>query len=273
MRGKLVGRALTVLGFAGQASVSLAGVDPWADRVVSFDPGLDGLAAYRDESSVLGAPERFTGEGVYPSAVTMFNPAFGTDELVSIGAGGELTVEFDPPVRDDPAHPFGVDLIVFGNSFFIDVDFPNGQIGDPVGVFSADAMRVLVSADGEEFVPLGVMGDTLFPVQGYLDVPPQSGAPGSVPTNFLRPIDPALRLDDFAGLSYAEALALYGGSGGGAPIDIRPSGLFEVRFVRIEAVSAGFPVEIDALAAVPEPTALMLAASVLLAGSAFRRKR
>lgn len=257
---------------AGAAS---AGVDPWADRVVSFDGGSNPIAAYANPNATLGPPERFTGEGVFDSAVTMFNPAFGPDELFSIGDGGHLVVEFDEPVTNGASHLFGVDLIVFTNSFFVDMDYPNGQIGDPALTFAQDALRLSVSENGVDFVLLGEFGQEQFPTQGYLDVPALAFVPGDSPTDFTRPVNPALSLSDFAGLSYAEALALYDGSGGGLPIDIGPSGLSSVRYVRVEAgpdAASGATVEIDGFAAVPEPGSLALLSAAVLLSGAVRRK-
>jgi hypothetical protein len=122
-------------------------------------------------------------------------------------------------------------------------------------------MRVAVSADGDYFVDLGEFTEGLFPTQGYLDSGPYDDQPGLVPSDFTRPVNPALRPADFAGLSLAEALALYDGSGGGTPIDIAAANLDLVRFVRISVPDDGNPetflnVEVDALARVPEPAGM-----------------
>ena len=120
-----------------------AGDDPFADEWVSYDQGANASAGYTDPATTLGSPERFTGEGVFPSVVSAFNPPFGTDELVSIGAGGHLVVRFDTPVTDDPANPFGIDLLIFGNAGFLDA----GGVAGP-GLFGADGGLIEVSADG-----------------------------------------------------------------------------------------------------------------------------
>jgi len=242
------------------------GADPWADAVVSYDPGSGAAEGYTDPAVVLGTPERYTGEGVWPGVVSMFNPAWGADEIVSIGDGGQLTVRFDEPITDDPSHLYGVDLIIFGNAGFIDVAYPNGQIGDPAGMFGADPAVIEVSADGVTFFEIpDVFADALFPTQGYLDSGPYDASPGSEPADFLRPMNPSLSLSDFDGLSYAEALALYDGSGGGAPVDLawavdsegQPAGLTQAWYVRIR-YSGPANAEIDAFAVVPEPGVLVL---------------
>ena len=78
--------------------------NPFADTVVSYDAGSGGADGYTDPTAALGEPTRFTGEGVWPSVVSQFNPPFMPSELVSIGIGGELVLSFDEPVVDDPAH-------------------------------------------------------------------------------------------------------------------------------------------------------------------------
>lgn len=233
--------------------------NPWADEVIQYLPGAGANPAYGNPATVLGAPTRVTGEQFgFPGAVTMFNPAFGTNEILSIGTGGFVEVRFDEPITNDAGNLFGIDLIVFGNEGFIDDSFPAGQQGDPAGVFSNDLMDVEVSADGSTWVPVGAFQEGFFPTQAYLDVPPQSPGGGLVKSTFTRPMDPSLTLSDFDGLSYAQSLALYDGSGGGTPIDIAATGLSAVSFVRISNTS-GSPIELDSIAAVPEPaTGLVL---------------
>jgi len=242
-----------------------AAADPWADTVIGYDYDGDGNPAddgttYNDPSVALGEPARMTGIGTaWPSVVSIFSGPWQDSQVVSVAAGGYLTVGFDEPVIDDPAHPYGVDLIVFGNAAFVDSDWPNGRIGQPASLWAEPGL-IELSCDGVEwFLVPDVFADSLFPTQGYLDSGPYDSAAGSMPADFLKPVDPALSLSAFDGLTYAEALALYDGSGGGAPIDIAATGLSEVRYVRISVPDgAEHTVEIDALAAVPEPASLLL---------------
>lgn len=258
------GPARLVAGLLQFGIVAFCAVDaqaggPFASRWVSFHAGSTPTPGYASPSAAVGAPERFTGEGSpYPGVVSLFNPAWGADELISIGEGGHLTVEFATPIHDDAAHRFGVDLLIFGNGSLLDSAWPNGRIGDPATLFGVDAMQVAVSADGTHFVELGEFTEGMFPALGYLDSGPYDDRPGRVPSDFTRPVNPALTPANFAGLTFSEALALYDGSGGGTPIDIAGANLPEVRFVRISVPDDGNPetflnVEIDALARVPEP--------------------
>ena len=250
--------------------------NPWADRVVAYQPGATAAPGYNEPLTTLGSPERFTGElGGFPGVVSVFNSPWSTDELVSIGEGGMLTLAFDEPITNDPAHRFGVDFIIFGNAFFLDSDWPNGVIGDPAGLAAEGPMRISVSDNGTDYVSLGDVMEGLFPTQGYLDSGPYDVIRGNVPTDFTRPVDPALVLEDFAGLNFPQVLGLYQGSGGGIPIDIDPSGLAAVRFIRLEVFDDGNPnndisVEIDAISTVPEPASILM---LSMAALVLARKR
>ena len=250
------------------AATAYAG-NPWATQVIAFDAGVNPEPGYADPTVVLGEPERFTGEGVWPGAVTPFNPPWAADEIVSIGAQGSLTVRFEQPITNDPAHPFGVDLLIFGNGGFIDGAWPAGTVG---GLLEDGPFTVSFSADGAQFFPLsGEFMDAMFPMLGYADLSdPYATEPGLVPTDFTKPVDPTLTYEDIAGKSFSELLALYDGSGGGIPIDISSTGLSVVQFVRIDVPGNASSVEIDAFAVVPEPSAAMLFGLLIL--NALRRK-
>lgn len=225
---------------------ALAGESPFASDVVSYTVGTGAAAGFTNPAVALGSPERFTGEGFQPQCVTPFQPAFRPNEIVSLGVGGSLVLAFDHDVTDDPRNPFGIDLIVFGNSFFTDLSGGSGVVGG----LASDGGRVLVSADGAVWTEVpGVVGDGLFPTLGYLDVAPFATTPGVVESDFLRPVDPAMSMGDIVGLDYVTLLERYDGSGGGAGIDLAPLGLSSIRYVRIEGPSAaGFSPEIDAIA-------------------------
>lgn len=244
--------------------------DPWADQVVSYSPGSGFVPGFTNPAVVLGEPERFTGEGVFPSAVTPFNAPFLPSEIVSVGAGGHLIVRFDEPITNDPSHLYGVDLLIFGNGFFT---------GPPVsGVFEEGPFTVSVSADGTTFVTIsGQFFDALFPPLGYLDLTdPFQTTPGSVPSDFTRPVNPSLLADaglgSFFGKTFAEVVALYDGSGGGIPIDIAESGLSRVFFVRVDLAPGAGKAEFDSFAAVPEPGTGVCGLILLSFTAAFRRK-
>jgi hypothetical protein len=240
----------------------------FATKVISYDPGADPDPGYTDPTTALGEPTRVTGKlAGFPGPVTPFNPAFDTDELVSIGLGGHLTLAFDHPVLNDPANPYGVDLLVFGNTGFIDVDFPNGVVG---GLFGADGGSIELSADGRDWVTIDPLADGAFPTLGFLDLEgPFDPDPGRLLTDFTRPVDPGF---DYMGATWADILAAYGTSGGGVPIDIGAYALDEITYIRFtnltdDALSPDIDGVAD-VAPIPAPTTL-----TLLAMFAITRRR
>ncbi len=245
--------------------------DPWADSVVSYTQGSDPVSGFTDPLSTLGSPERFSGEDTpFPSVVSPFSPPFRPHEIVSVGAGGWLTVRFDEPIVDDVRNPFGVDLLIFANAGFIGA----GQVGAPPAMFGVGGTATIeVSADGLSWASLGDHALDLFPTLGYQDSGPFDGAPGSVRTDFTRPVDPSIGLADLAGLTLAQLVDLYDGSGGGIGFDLAPTGLSEITFVRV-ANHSGEAFEIDAFAdvSVPGPGGVTLLASVGVCSSRRRRR-
>jgi hypothetical protein len=186
---------------------------------------------------------------VYPSVVTPFNPAFMPGEIVAIGAGGSLTLRFDEPVTDDGANPHGLDVIVFGNTFFADRTYPSGVVDGVFGPF-ADSV-VEVSADGIDWRTLtGGSLNGFFPTLGYSDLAdPYALAAGAIESDFTRPVNPAF---DPMGLSFSQVVAAYAGSGGGTGLDIASSGLAAVSFIRISVTSGELLIDgVSDVAAVP----------------------
>jgi len=259
--------AIAVLAPASVPRLAHATSNPWADQVISFTAGVGASPGFSNPAVTLGSPERFTGEGVFPGAVTPFNSAFGTDEIFSIGRGGSLVVRFDEPIINDPANPFGIDLLIFGNSFFFD---PNTF--EPIATtIASDGGTIEVSADGVDWRTIpNLAADGLFPTLGYSDLTnPFQSTPGNVFTNFTRPVDPSIA---WQGMDLAQLTALYNGSGGGAGVDIGLVGLTQVSFVRISLAStATGNIEIDGFSdVVPAPGSLALLG---VAGVAAHRRR
>ena len=132
----------------GGASAA-AGDDPFADAWILYEEGANAQTGYTSPETALGPPERFTGKCFqFPGVVSAFNPAFCPDEIVSIGAGGTLVLRFDTPVTNDEANPFGIDLLIFGNTFFEDASYPQGIVN---GVFGPEGGIVEVSPDGVDW--------------------------------------------------------------------------------------------------------------------------
>ena len=225
---------------------------PFAATVVSYVAGAGAANGFTNASVALGSPERFTGEGLIPQAVTPFQPAFRPNELVSLGVGGSLVVAFDHDVVDDPRNPFGIDLLVFGNAFFTDSSFGAGVVAG----LASEGGTIAVSADGVSWTTVPALeADGMFPTLGYLDVAPYATVAGTVLSDFTRPVDPAITMGELVGVGYRGLLDAYAGSGGGTGIDLGALGLKSIRYVRVNGPAAsGMSPEIDAFADVaPQP--------------------
>jgi hypothetical protein len=252
------------LALAGVFTATLAARAQFAGTAVSYTPGSGVASGYTDSTSALGAPSQFT-PGDYGGPVDPFNAAYLSSQIVGIGTGGSLTLQFNSPIQNNPNNPYGLDFIIFGHAGFniINGDYTGGGITD--GSFYAggdNGVTVSVSADGVTFYTLNPalapMVDGLFPTDG-------SGNP------FL-PVDPSLTANSFDGLDLSQIRSLYAGSAGGAGLDLswavdgsgHSVALSSVDYVRLD--NTGNTAYIDAVATVPEPTtsALAIAGASLL---------
>ncbi|MCI0533686.1 MAG: hypothetical protein L0Z50_00510 [Verrucomicrobiales bacterium] len=227
----------------------------FADAVVAYTPGVGVSTSYTNPVSALGQPSRIT-PGMFGGPVDPFNSAYLGSQLVSVGAGGSLTLEFNTPISNNPANPFGLDFIIFGNAGFTitNGNYSGGGITDgSMYGNNAGSTRVSVSADGVTFYALdpalAPTVDTLFPTDGA--------------GNFFQPMNPSLTSASFGGQGLAGIAARYAGSGGGAGYDLAwaqdtngtPMTLNSVRFVRVDVLSGKS--EVDGMAAV-SPSALTM---------------
>ncbi len=195
----------------GDAAGGEAAADPCADagpficRVVDFAPGEGAGFGQAELPDILYGPPHGAGT------------AQGSTDVLSLGAGGEITVELGAPITDGE----GPDLVVFENPFLAN--------GDPDKIF-AELGEVSVSDDGEAF--------SAFPCDPT-DYRHSTCAGWHVvyatPENGLDPGDPE--------------------AAGGDPFDLADLGLSRARFVRVRDLSestagetAGF--DLDAMAAV-----------------------
>lgn len=249
----------------------VAGASPYAVEVMSYDAGANPDGSIGDGSVALGEPERVTGDGTaFEGVVTPFNPAYLDEEVATVGAGGHLTVRFDHAVLDDALNPFGIDAIIFANEGFVDQDYPNGYTGDATlfrdsfGPAEA-AARIEISQDNMTWHLVTV---------SILDLYPVLGTPG---TDFTRPVDPSLTIDDFDDMHLPDIAAAYGGSGGGFGFDISSTGLGWFQYLRVsndDPTLAAF--EVDAfsdVSAVPAPSTLLAPLALSLVRRPRRRDR
>jgi hypothetical protein len=261
-------------------ALTATAADPWADHVVSYVQGTgvgnDFVTGnpVNNPLTALGEPTRFTSDPAnFGGPTTPFSSAYRDDEIVSIGAGGSLTLQFDEPVVDHPLNPFGVDLLVFGNAFY-SIDFGTSLA---TGAVDDDGGLIEVSANGVDFFPVTGSADGAFPTVGYLDVTePFPSVDGAVLSDFTKPVNPAA-LNSVAGMSTSQIIAAYDGSGGGLGVDISSTGLASISYIRFSNPLGSLKTpEIDAVAdvrAVPEPATIALLTLAATSIAALRRRQ
>lgn len=171
----------------------------YADAVMSYNSGAGFATGFTNASAALGAP-------ALGASVTPFAPPFSKSQIVSVGAGGEITLQMSTPIVNNPDDPYGVNFILFANQFFVE-----GSGGKASGLFDhAASIEVQVSQDDSTWYTLN---PALAPQPGTLYPTAGNGNP-------LLPVNPALTLSDFEGQNLAGIESLYDGSAGGTGYDL-----------------------------------------------------
>lgn len=241
-------------------SCGLAYAGSFATEVVDYTPGANANASYDDPTTALGEPTRITGSGEWLGDVSPFNPAYMTDQIVSIGASGSLDLKMGVRAHDNPLdNDWGIDLLIFTNSFYVMQG--DGTVGGLFGI----TPKVQVSQNGADWFEADVV--STFPTMGFSDTVESGG--GTDPTDFTWPVDPSFSP---VGKTLAELQEGYDGSGGGVGVDIASTGLEWVEYIRIYQDAADeSALAVDAVSVVPEPTTI---AMLLMAGTGLSlRKR
>jgi hypothetical protein len=264
-------RFMLIICMAYCASMSTSSVrGQYAAQVVSYNAGSTANNNFTTPSAALGSPSHFTSDANFPSVVSPFSPPFLSNQIVSVGEGGQITLQLSnyamPQAGGLP------ELGIFGNVGVTDISYPNGVAGTPATTFSGiESANVEVSADGSNWFSFGNVAIDV-PTNGYTDVSnPFSSAPGTNLSDFQQPFFGSL--SNFDGKHYApDMLNLLGSSGGGKWLDISATGLAKVGYVRFSIADDGNPntklkVEVDGLsvshaamgvAVVPEPATTFL---------------
>jgi hypothetical protein len=234
----------------------------YADAVISYNSGAGFAAGYTNAAAALGAP-------ALGGSVTPFAPPFAKSQLVSIGAGGEITLHLSTPIVNDPSDPYGVNFILFANEFFVE-----GSGGVVSGLFNhtaASSITVAVSPDGSTWYTLN---PSLAPQPGSLFPTLGSGNPQFA-------VNPSLTLASFTGQNLAGITSLYNGSAGGTGYDLawaldgagNSVQLAGADYIQIDVQSGGL--DLDAVSVVPEPAAwaLLVLGGLILVCHQPARKR
>jgi len=156
--------------------------------------------------------------------------------------GGQIVAEFAEAVSNDVRNPFGIDLLVHGNAFFVGSGYNysnsnmevymikafggTGAFGEPVTV------SVAQYAEGPWYTYPNTFGDTLWPTQPFQwDWVAHDWSTRE--TDWTRPADPSLAAAGITNVSAARAVSLYDGSAGGTGFDLAESGFEWVRYVKM----------------------------------------
>jgi hypothetical protein len=249
----------------------------YAVAVVSSQ-GPFGASPYNDPNSLVGAPTtRYYTSASAPATRTKLNEAVFnfsvvngvTNKLITtLNTGSSIILKFDHPISDNPANPYGIDFEVFGNSFYSASAFGDAADMNSVtlgtGVF-AEPTKVSVSPGytgkpGEDpndsttwpwyRYDNGPYADGVFPTQAY-----RWNRTDALWTDefmdFTKPVNPVLTNRFSAGgLTGADGIDLYNGSGGGTGFDLKASGFASVNYVKVEGLSSFSGGEVDSVSVV-----------------------
>ena len=220
---------LALFSFAGPIEAS-----DFAAEVVDYDTPL-GPIPYDDPNSVLGKPTRWISAFVEDFACSLVYAAWNTDPngnklITTIGDGGKIVVKFDHKVSDDPGNPYGLDFIVFGNTFFDirgdiwlrpDTNMAEFYLANPTST-NDEPVQISVAQDhnGPWYTfTNGPYGDCAFPTNAFAW--DRDANTWCEELDWLKPVNPDLNDANFSGLSAADAIDLYDGSAGGTGFDLK----------------------------------------------------
>ncbi len=289
-------------GFAVSCAAVLAGLSlnqRLAEGAYAYDPndfavevvsskGLAGAGLYDSPEAVLGRPALKFNNGTVANPVyrraklieAPFNRGMAGEKLITtIGLNTEIVVRMGRQVANHANNPFGVDFIVFGNSFYAGgapSDSTNLNTTTLTGGIFSEPVKVSVSQNGTDWYTYdsGPYADGAFATNSY-EWSRNVAAWTDNETDPTKPVNPAFA-SQIAGKSAADVLDLYDGSAGGTGFDLAASGFDWIQYIRVTGVDGFAGGEIDAFAAVrpvPEPAGVgvMLIGVVGLLGRRRRR--
>ena len=223
-------------------------------------PILEGsgvTSGYNDPTAALGAPTIYIG---YQNA-DPFNPPYQSSDIVGIGTGGSLTLQFNTPIQNNPGNPFGLDFIIFGHAGF---NITNWRLQR-----RRHHRRLVFHRRHERCARVRERGrlDILY-VESVAHaawwtvcIPTDAGG------NPFLPVNPSLTAADFTRTDPCANRSALQRLGGRRGFDIgwavngsdQSVSLPSIDYIRLDVLNDGTPAYIDAISVVPEPTTFALA--------------
>ena len=243
---------------------------PWAVEVAAYTSGENFYAGYDDPAVALGRPSVHTYKDLTedePSVtVVPVYPPWEFDQIVSIGAGGELILRMGKPIVNDPANPYGIDFLVFGNTMITGGGLYDQHGNSPVGYtlsaspgINEKTGVVSVSHDGETWYTFteGPFAGGMLPTLGR--VWNEDAGEWGAETDPTLPPDPAIRPAQLGNMTLVELIRLYRGGAGGTGfnldwLNLPPGTPSEFHYVRIHVPEGAARTEIDAVTVVSPAT-------------------
>ena len=251
----------------GTYTAYVCNTNDFAVQVISTN-NLDAASPYNDPTAVLGRPTlQFYDPYDYgvTDRVSIVDEPFnvtpaGNPVITGIETGGQITVQLGRKIYANPNHPYGMDFIVYGNSFFYsflgnpgtisdatdfnalifnNATFSNGLYGHPT--------TVSVSQDGVNWYTCGTAPE-LFPDNAYR-WDNTNDAWTEEEMNPTKPLNPSVLTAGFSGQSVAGGLDQFVGAAGGTAFSLQGSGLTWIQYVRVQP-PVGASTFVDAIAAV-----------------------
>ena len=267
------------------ATTSTVQASPFATEIYAKSSDLDGSGDFNDANAMLGKPTTDQYSPGYKdtpgknSKIKITESPYIMDTnrdkiITTINKDSWAIVKFDHMVKNDAKNPYGIDFLVFGNTGLSTPNWNNpnmNEVNISGGTYGTEEVKVSVSPGFEGlagqvesdhntwrwYTYTSQTADNFFPTQGYhWDAANAKWTDNEM--DFTKPVDPALKDKIKAGgMTAAQVIEAYKGSGGGTGFDLAESGFDAIQYIKV----TGNGGEVDAfadVAATPEPASLAL---------------
>jgi hypothetical protein len=306
--GGFIMRSLSLVGLAGSAVLLSAGMvhannADWASQIISYNPGTSSSAysvgSYYQNSSGWYGYLQPNGGGAYPSGsytLTPFEAAYDNNDLLGIGPGGKLELQFVQVVTTSTGVNGGFNIGVHAGVALEDASGASysGSVGPIAALYTNPREAdVAVSQNGINWIyAIGTTGWTSdishaspiifdIPSNYYNDASIAPDGPDNIVQDDDYPNDQTAdfslpftgMLSSFDGLSdYEAVLNKLNGSAGGTWLNLSGTGLTSIEYLELCVPdNADYNMYLQAAVGVaPEPGSLSL---LLLGGMALVCRR